>query len=165
MTINREDLMRLRIFIALFMLGALSGLYGCSATGPRFDLTKTEAVSSKESQLYIFRESAFIESGTYPVVLLDGKEIGDLRNGGYITTKLTPGPHELLVQSGGMLRGQWIHSPKRLSFATEPGKRHYIQVSLRTINTVGNTMYRGVVISIVPDSEALKALSELNLSK
>lgn len=157
--------MRIRIFVALLMLGVLSGLYGCSATGARFDLTKAEAVSSKESQLYIFRESAFIESGTYPVVLLDGKEIGDLRNGGYIVTKLTPGPHELLVQSGGILRGQWIHSPKRLSFDTEPGKRHYIQVSLRTINTVGNTIYRGVVISIVPDSEAHKALSELNLSK
>lgn len=157
--------MRLGISAQLIIVVVISVFSGCSATGPRFDLAKAEVVPPTGSQLYVFRESAFIESGTYPVVLLDGRETGDLRNGGYLVTQLDPGSHELLVQSGGMLRGQWIHGPPRLLLDAEPGKRHYVQVSLRTTGVSGNIMYRGASVFEVSESTALKSLSELSLSK
>lgn len=149
-----------------FFLGVTALLLtACSATGPRFDMNKTEAVSSTDSHLYMFRESAFIESGTYPVVIVDGKEIGELRNGGYLRTVVKPGFHRIVVQSGGLVRGQWIHSPKQMQLKTAPGTRSYVQLSLRTTGSSGNTIYRSASVAEVSEADAQKKLAELRLSE
>lgn len=154
------------MYLRIFFLGAIALLLSaCSATGPRFDISKAEAVSSAASQVYLFRESAFIESGTYPVVVVDGKEIGELRNGGYLVAKVIPGPHKIVVQSGGLVRGQWIHGPKQLQIEVAPSTRRYFQLSLRTTGSSGNTIYRGDSVAEVPEAYALTALTELRLSE
>lgn len=154
-----------RIFMSLFLGITTLLITACSATGPQFDPNKAETVSSTASQLYLFRESAFIESGTYPVVLVDGKEIGELRNGGYLLAKVNPGPHQIVVQSGGLARGQWIHGPKQIQIQTAPGTRRFVQVSVRTTGSSGNTTYRGAFVAEVSETDALKALAGLRLSE
>lgn len=149
-----------------FSLGVAALLLSaCSATGQRFDANKAEAVSSTASQVYFFREAAFIESGTYPIVIVDGKEVGELRNGGYLVAKVNPGSHQVVVQSGGLARGQWIHRPKQLQIETASGTHHYVQVSLKTTGGSGNTIYRSAFVAEIAEADALKMLAELRLSE
>lgn len=152
--------------IRISLVAAIAGilLVACSATGPRFDAHNADMVSSNDSHIYLFRNSAFMESGTYPIVMLDGKEVGELRNGGFLLMKTKPGPHLITVQSGGLSRGQWIYAPKGIGVDAAPGTRRYVQLSLVTVGISQNTTYRAVELSVVAEADALKKLTALRQS-
>lgn len=71
-------------------------LQACSAKGPAFN-SAAPPLSSQDTGLYVYRTAHVIGSlgGTY--VFVDNKNIGYLRDNGYIYTKLMPGTHTLSV--------------------------------------------------------------------
>lgn len=142
---------------AIISAGLIASLMGCSAAGPKFVSSQMESVSSTSSHVYIFRESEFFQSGSYPGIKIDGEKVGALRNGGYIVAKVDPGPHRILVDWGG--------PPTRFKISTEGGKRHYVRVAIETTSVSGSSISWRISVNEVPEPKALEALSALNFSE
>lgn len=85
----------MRVFITLVLSVFL---VACTATGPNFDQV---AVPKEDKAIaYFFRQAAFYGSGSCPDLVIDSKEIGCLKNGGYFEVELEPGDHSVLFDKG-----------------------------------------------------------------
>lgn len=149
------------------LLCVLSVLFitGCVATGPKFTRESLAELTGNQSQIFIMRQSQFMEGGTYPLVFVDGKEAGELMNGSYLVVNTAPGEHEVVVESGGLLRGQWIHPQRKKTVSMGPGTRRYFEVTLTTKGVVNNIILRGSGIVEHNEKSALNILAELSLSE
>jgi len=83
-----------RITIVLF----LAFLVGCSANGPAFENVAT--AKNDSAIVYFFRQAAFYGSGSCPDLMIDEKEIGCLKNGGFFEVELKPGQYTILFDQG-----------------------------------------------------------------
>lgn len=142
---------------AIISATSIAALLGCSAAGPKFVAGEMESVSAMSSHVYILRESEFFQSGVAPLVKIDEKEVGVLRNGGYIVAKVDPGPHRIRVE--------WGPVPRRFKISTEAGKRHYVRIGTETVSVSGTSFSWRVAVDEIPEAKALDALSALNLSE
>lgn len=109
------------------LLVSIVALQGCSATGPKF--TNVANVDTGESLIYIYRNSAFLKALTYPFVYVDGKEIGPLRNGGYLKSVVEPGEHEVVIK-GQIFPGDWVQDPIKLNVVTSSTEPTFIKLWL-----------------------------------
>lgn len=69
---------------------------GCSARGPIFNGVQLQDESS--STVYLFRQSAFVNSAYCPVIQVDNRDIGCLKNGGFMRLEIGVGEHNLRVR-------------------------------------------------------------------
>jgi hypothetical protein len=68
---------------------------GCAATGERF--TGLQSPSSSEALLVLYRLDLFRAGGNSLKVFVDDKEIGILRNAGWISARIAPGHRSITV--------------------------------------------------------------------
>ncbi|MDQ6989343.1 MAG: DUF2846 domain-containing protein [Mariprofundaceae bacterium] len=119
------------IAIVLAMLG------GCGAGGAKF--SGLEQIADNSAQVYIYRPSSFIQSANYPDLALDGQEIGQLKNGGYLRFTVPAGEHNLSVTGNVMM---WIHRDRNVPLKLEAGKTYFYKLTV----TLNNSSTGGVNI-------------------
>jgi hypothetical protein len=89
-----------------FLAGILLVLAACgtNASGPRFGELHEPPVSAGQVRVYIFRGKATYLAQAPSVVRaqieIDGRPIGGLENGGFLTADLSAGPHTIAAVSG-----------------------------------------------------------------
>lgn len=108
---------------SLFIAVLLALLTGCSAGGKQF--AGIEAPATGFAKVYIYRPSAFIQSGIYPDIELDSKLVGKLKNGGFLALQVSPGEHTLAI-TGNYL--QWSHPNRSFPLTFEAGKTYYYKL-------------------------------------
>jgi len=112
--------MRLPLSALLLSLCVILG--GCVAAGPvgfqKFEPKPDNAV------LYIYRESKIPASGINDDVYIDNKKIGELPNGSYLATYLTPGRHTIEVKFSA-INSIWYKDSKK-EIDLKPNTRSYL---------------------------------------
>ena len=120
-----------RSFHCLTLLGLILGaslFAGCAAAplGPAF--AKSEPPPPHRSRVYVYR--ADTRSSLSRVrASIDGRLLGDLRDGEYETTEMASGAHRLRAGLRGFGLTAWGWNEKKIRL--EPGKTLYIQLSVR----------------------------------
>ena len=95
-------------------------LSGCAASGPTFVASPS---SSNQSIIYLFRPAKFANGGSSPDVVLDGKKVGSLKNGGYIPLSVSPGPHTLEIPFNAW---NWDVRCASVTLQVGGGTSHYV---------------------------------------
>ncbi len=133
--------------IVLALLGAGIGVFGtgCNAPGPAFYPVEPTA---QGSVVYIYRPDG---PGMHvPIkVSLDGRDIGVLKNKGYVFESVAPGEHTVTASAG---------SVQRCTVSALPGKSHYVEVKLHA-GALG-----GLGVIELPELQALGRLQLTRLS-
>ncbi|MFC1546008.1 DUF2846 domain-containing protein [Pseudomonadota bacterium] len=124
----------------LLIISLLALLSGCAAGGKPFG--GLEKPNATYAQVYIYRPSAFVQSGIFPDIELDSKLAGKLKNGGYLLLKTAPGSHKLAV-TGNYL--QWSHASRTFDLTFEGGKTYFYQ--LQPFIGSGGGMVGGVYLA------------------
>jgi hypothetical protein len=133
--------------IALAMLAAAIGVLGtgCNAPGPAF---YTIEPTSESSVVYIYRPDG--RGANVPIkISLDGREIGVLKNKGYVVESVAPGEHTVTASAGGI---------ERCTVSALPGKSHYVEVQLHA-GAMG-----GLGVVELPELQAMGRLQLTRLS-
>jgi hypothetical protein len=84
-------LMKIQLYSAIIAAALLSA---CAASGPAF---VAEPTSGNQSTIYLFRPSKFANGGASPDVVLDGRKVGSISNGGYLPLHVPSGSHTLEI--------------------------------------------------------------------
>lgn len=95
-------------------------LSACAASGPAF---KAEPSRDNQSIIHLFRPSKFANGGGSPDVMLDGKKVGALANGGYLSLPVPPGPHTLEIPSNAW---SWDINCTPVTLQVGQGAAHYV---------------------------------------
>ena len=98
------------------------------ASGPKFE-KPTQALSLNQHGLFIYRNSGVTGMVQQPGVRLDGKEVFDLKNGGYKYLVISGGNHTVeLSDVGGVFAS--------ISFKAESGKTSFLRYEILLGDTV-----------------------------
>ncbi len=103
--------------VLLIILTSLLLSIACAATGPVF---KPEIVSNNTGIVYIYRPDVFCLSARSVDINVDQRQIGMLKNGGYLWVRLPPGPH--LISTKGVENLEVSSVIQVL-----PGRSHYVK--------------------------------------
>ena len=109
---------------------------GCTTLGEKF-VAKTDLDRSKAT-VYVYRVSRFVGSAFSPDLMMDGKKVADLANGGYSVLEVAPGQHKF----GVML----VMSNTEVGTITanlEKGKEYYLRYDVSMFNGVGESIAAG----------------------
>ena len=109
----------------LLITAALAFLSSCGAGGAKF--SGLEKPKESMAQVYIYRPSAFVQSGNFPDVALDGNEIGQLKNGGFLHFNAPAGKHTINL-SGNVM--QWIHKDANIPVTLKAGETNFYKLTV-----------------------------------
>ena len=119
------------------IFGAMLALFlaGCAATGPIF----TSAPSADGKALvYVYRvQDAWAYRGVPTHIVVDGKDVVDLRSNGYSYFYLSPGHHEVTQKWPSY--SDPFSRPENVALDTGPGETRYIRFSVWTTNDMGRS--------------------------
>ena len=152
----------IRSIAALFAILVLSAC--AKATGPTF---RPVELSQQESVVYFFRPAAHIGALAGFMLVVDGREIAELKNDGYFPLRTSPGPHVVSIQPkpGAFSAKYFPHDP--LEVTVLPGREHFVRVSFE-MSAPGALLemprFLPVTIREVPRGEALPMIVTLRLS-
>ena len=109
---------------ALLTIFAFVFITSCTATGPTFSEKSASAPALRpepgKALVFVYRASQFRGSGLPSPFLDNGKQVGTLNPGGYITHHVEPGLHEF--------RTDVYVVDEPLSLTTSEGKTYYLKV-------------------------------------
>lgn len=130
----------------------LTLLAGCAASGSKFE--QIQSFSDETTTIYVMRQWAFGGGATCPDIYLNGKEIGCLKNGGFIRAE---------VPSGAVyFRADYFSDNDYETFNTAPGEIVYIEWYYN-VGADGYSYSYG--LDIHEESTALKILKSLRESE
>ncbi|HEX4182242.1 MAG TPA: hypothetical protein VHY34_03180 [Caulobacteraceae bacterium] len=112
--------------LALVGLTAIAGLLAACATMPP-EVPFAPDNSPDRAALTIFRERQFLNGAFDIMVRIDGKTVGDLKNGGQLAANTTPGDLKIAIQS------EYDFRELVLPLHAEPGRDYYVEVLPRAI--------------------------------
>jgi hypothetical protein len=112
----------MRRFALTLFVGLVALLGGCSATGPAF--TEQPEAPKDRATVYVYRPSAFVNSGNAPNLFVNDVDHGQLWNAGYIPLSLPAGRTRLLLQGSKL---KWGLDPIETTIVTEAGKTYYVR--------------------------------------
>jgi hypothetical protein len=116
---------------AVAMLALLAA--ACTADGPAFEPLSQRPAG--QGIVYVYRlEGKTIGRGETPYVEIGGKNLGQLKAGGYLSMALPPGEHEVTVRQA-LLFVPTIWDT--VTVAVAPGSVSYVRVDQR-VTKVGN---------------------------
>lgn len=142
-------------------------LQACSiATGPKF--SDYAAIEPDFAQLYVIRTEdgqAFKQfgggmTGSYPTIVVNDKELGELKRGGYLTTRINVGLVTVTTQSGL----NWWLEKQTVSFTAQAGRRYFIHLNTGYKGMSATGRQVGVAFTEVGEDFALPILKQLTLS-
>lgn len=138
----------MRIVLSLI---AFLFLTSCAATGPTYSEQNSGGPELKpepgKALVYVYRVSNYVGSGLSAPVLDNGKQVGSLNIGGYITLQVDPGFHEFRTDL------YVVDEPTTIQIME--GETYYLKVFVEGFWRVVFQMQR------VPEAEALPELSEM----
>lgn len=138
--------MRYILLLASLVLSA------CSAVGPKF--SGLESIEPGKGAVYFYRPKTMANSATYPTVFLNGAEVADLLDGGFIFVELDPGEYQVEMNNNLLL---WPF--KRIEFPLKISKgavRYY------RLQSSADMIANRVNFSEVSEQNALRQLPKLN---
>ena len=106
----------------MIFVGLIALLGGCSATGPAF--TEQPEAPKDRATVYVYRPSAFVNSGNAPNLFVNDVDHGQLWNAGYIPLSLPAGRTRLLLQGS---KFKWGLDPIETTIVVEAGKTYYVR--------------------------------------
>lgn len=132
------------------VIGAVIGLTGCAASGPKFSAmqAQTPAVNADQGRVYFYRKDSMFGAALQPVVVMDGAEVGKSQPGGYFYVDAASGSHEASTST---------EATNKVSFVLAKGEVKYV----RTAPSIGLLVGR-VVPELVNADEANKELNDLS---
>lgn len=151
-----------------YLLLTVLFLQGCSlAVGKKF--AQLEPVEPELSHVYLLRveggksfdQGGSGTTGAFPDIAVNGQDIGSLKRGGYLFTKVPPG--KVVLKTLDTL--SWWPSPLvSREFQAEKGRRYFFKLST---SYGGQTTDRRRVVVVgldqVPEAEAIPFLMNLQL--
>lgn len=112
-----------RLTKRVLIIATLAALAGCSATGPAFkELT---GVPKDKATIYVYRPTAFTNSGNAPNLFVNDVDHGPLWNAGYIPLSSPAGKLALVLKGEQM---KWGLPPIGISVSVEAGKTYYFRM-------------------------------------
>jgi Protein of unknown function (DUF2846) len=100
-----------------FVLVVICGLFGACATnasGPNFSELRTTPLGDEQARVYVFRDKVFYAvQAPYIVkakILIDGREIGNLANGGFLVSKVEAGQHSISATSASDITIKYFYA-------------------------------------------------------
>lgn len=132
------------------VIGAVIGLTGCAASGPKFSTMQasTPVLNADQGRVYFYRKDSMFGAALQPAVMLDGAEVGKSQPGGYFYVDAVSGSHEASTST---------EATNKVSFVLEKGEVKYV----RTAPSIGLLVGR-VVPELVNADEANKELNDLS---
>jgi len=115
----------------LLLLVCAIGFASCANLGPRFSEPKT--FNKRKSLVHIYRVNRFMGAAISPYICIDGKTVGELPNGSYLSLELKPGRHELYKKNLGT-------EMNNFSFKTQAGRVYYLRNDLTLDNGAKENM-------------------------
>jgi hypothetical protein len=97
-------------------------IFGCSAKGALFAAPEP----SDAPLLIVYRIKHVENGGMFPQLLLDGQEVGNLKQGGYIYIETTPGEHVLTVKDEFVWK--WGIDTQPITIELESGEIRYVRL-------------------------------------
>jgi predicted small lipoprotein YifL len=145
------------------VLLTVAALTACGATGPQFRPELIQ-VDQQTSKIIVYRLSQFTGKGYTADIVLDGKPMGRLKDGGYIDSLVSPGRHiveidKAFLESGGRY-------PTELHTVT--GEAYFVRYDQSgTVAVFGATAVPVVndAFTVVQEEQALRELRGLKESK
>jgi len=133
----------MRVFLSVFVLFLLAS---CTAKGPLYtEKANLQSPETGKSLVYVYRVDTFIASSVAATLLDDGREVGVINVGGYISYLANPGTHKLHTDTSR------IDAPLYLEM--EAGKTYYLRIDYDAGIWTGT-----FIISPRPEAEALPQL-------
>lgn len=125
-------------------------LFGCAAHGTLYtDKPHKDEIARDKSRVYVYRIKQFKGSGGATHFLDNGRDMGAINVGGYITFLTEPGAHKVHTSTMGI--------DKPLEVNMKPGKAYYFRVDYDP------GMWTGT-FSVKPMS-AFEAIPEISLTR
>jgi hypothetical protein len=134
------------ICLCLMVMGCVA-----EATGPAFNTQGPAPVPIGYTRVYVFRDKVlYLAQAPYVVraqIEIDGRPIGALLNGSYLSVNLSRGPHSLIAQSGEYYTTR--------TFTVENGSVGYIEISDMTRMEGGRMLAAGALAALVARGNAV----------
>jgi hypothetical protein len=102
---------------------ALVVLSGC-ASPPRSPFTPYHG-KSDEAVIYVYRPWRLAQAGGFPMISLDGREIGILRNGSYLAFTVPPGTYKVQPLSSAWT---WPARNDPVRIDARAGQQYFVQM-------------------------------------
>ena len=139
----------------------LTLLTGCAASGPLFE--GVVPPDKGMTTLYVYRPNNIKLGGSYPMTIIDGKEMGYLKNGGYIRADLDPGKHKIQLRKSF----NWS-TTLTTDLDMERNKIYYLKLLVDVDGSIGSDHAGKAVVShkyyraiaFVKEAQAIKELPE-----
>ena len=133
---------------ALVLIAA--ALTGCAASGPKYQsmASTLPAVGADQGRIYFYRNAAMMGGAVTADIHLDGKVVGESKQGGFFYVDAKPGSHEARTST---------EAENKLSFVLDKGETKYVRTKIQMGLLVGR-----VVPELVNEAEAKKELGELS---
>lgn len=101
-----------RWMILAAVAGILASCATTSASGPKFDPAALGPPAPGQARLYVYRDKVFYLAQAPTVaqadITVDGRSVGRLANGGFLTADLPVGPHVVAAASGADRTSRYI---------------------------------------------------------
>jgi len=103
---------RNRILLCLLGLFLMTVIMGCATTGPTYSKMRNDvpALSKEQGRIIFYRPTAFFGFAMTSDILLDGRKVGESRNGTVFYVDVAPGKHKVqtsIVMYGGEQSGDF----------------------------------------------------------
>ncbi len=105
------------------VVATVSLLAACAATGPKLAEMKSSipAMKANEGRVYFYRANSMMGAAIQPSILMNGKEVGSSKPGGFFFVDAVPGPIEISTAT---------EVEKKLTFALAAGETRYVKTSV-----------------------------------
>lgn len=159
----------------LSIMGAVF-LTGCMATGKPFEVP-VKSQESQAPQVFVYREFNVLGSAASPDVFVNGKKVGTLRTGGYVSATLDLGQNKVVIgKESGDFWTNW--GPENVDINIDAHKNLIAYIKMTPdfssvtpifipgpapfITTVGTA---GVILEVLPEERALPEISRTKSSQ
>lgn len=137
-------------FSAFAVIAFAAALTGCAASGPKHkDIASTiPALKADQGRVYFYRNASMVGGALSPSINLDGKAVGESKQGGFFYVDTGTGSHEAMTST---------EVSNKVSFVLDKGEVKYVRTKVAMGIMVGH-----VVPELVSAEEAKKELSDLS---
>jgi hypothetical protein len=144
-----------KMYMHAIIFVSLLSLYGCAATGPKFETMKNSfpPIGEQMGRLFFYRVYSGYGSGMRPDILVCEKKVGESIPGGAFYVDLPVGECDITIP--GML----YPTDNKVSVKIRPQGVQYIRTWIGGSGFGGRTN-----MEFVPEATALEAMNELSLT-
>ena len=139
-------------------------LFGCAASGPKFN--GLESLKFDSSEIVVYRPDRFARGGVKYLLHLDGREAASLQNAGFTTISASPGKHEIEIHASAFHN----FKPMKVSVNAKPGARAFLRFEPSSGGppvVLPTAIYIPVAFDFeeIPEAQALIELQDLRRSE